>query len=179
MSRENASHDDAGPSSSSVTCIELRDAAATRALGARLAAAGRPGAVVLLCGPLGAGKTTLVEGLTSALGAVRATSPSFVLVHRYEGGRIPIWHLDLYRLETQEEVTELDLAQYLTQDSLTVCEWPERAAHAWPVDSLTIDLSYSGAGRLAAARAGGPISQLMLEAAFEEGSVSRAYGPRL
>ena len=135
--------------------ISLRDEAATRGLGAALAAASAPGAVILLRGPLGAGKTTLVDGFTHALGAGRATSPTFVIAHSYGGGQAPLWHVDLYRIEDEAEVVDLDLAQYLADEAITLVEWPERAGDVWPADALVVELSVEGTARRADVTAGG------------------------
>jgi tRNA threonylcarbamoyladenosine biosynthesis protein TsaE len=101
-----------------------RSAAATRRLGRRLAAHLLPGDVICLVGDLGAGKTTFVQGLAAGLG-VRdpATSPTFVLVHEYLG-RIPLFHLDLYRLSG--DLTEIGLDDILGGDAAVVVEWAER-----------------------------------------------------
>ena len=126
----------------------LPDPDATRALGEQLARAARPGLVVLLDGPLGAGKTTLVQGFAAGIGAVQpAASPSFVLAHNYSGGRLPVWHLDLYRLERESEIDDLDLDLYLPRDGVALIEWAERAKKRWPLDSLHVVLALAGPGR--------------------------------
>jgi tRNA threonylcarbamoyladenosine biosynthesis protein TsaE len=129
--------------------ISLCDEAATRGLGAELALASAPGAVILLRGPLGAGKTTLVDAFAQTLHAGRATSPTFVIAHAYARGRVPIWHVDLYRIEDPSEVAALDLAQYVADDTITLVEWPERAGDIWPADALMVDLSVEKGGRRA------------------------------
>lgn len=140
--------------------IALPDAAATKALGARLARASRPGAVILLRGPLGAGKTTLVEGFVAALGAGATASPTFVLARLYRGGQIPVSHLDLYRLDDPTDIDALDLAHYILQDGVTLVEWPERAPDAWPVDRVEVDLAIVGAARSAMVRGFGACEAL-------------------
>jgi tRNA threonylcarbamoyladenosine biosynthesis protein TsaE len=144
--------------------VTLPDAAATRMLGAQLAAACPPGMVILLRGPLGAGKTTFADGFVSALGGGNATSPTFVIAHAHERGRIPIWHLDLYRMDEERQVSDLDLDQYLSPSAITLCEWPERAKNTWPEDVLDIVFSVEGDGRRAELAARGPRSQALIEA---------------
>jgi tRNA threonylcarbamoyladenosine biosynthesis protein TsaE len=104
----------------------LHSAAETLALGRDLAASLRGGDVVLLHGPLGAGKTVLARGLAEALGAKSwRGSPTFALVNEYE--TVPrLYHLDLYRL-TETEVERLGLEDYTGTSGIIVCEWPERA----------------------------------------------------
>ena len=87
--------------------LELPDAAATTAVGARLATAVRGGDAIALIGELGAGKTTLVAGLVAALGGGDARSPTFALVHEYAGGRLVVWRVNLYRIERAVELREL------------------------------------------------------------------------
>jgi len=126
----------------------LADAEATRRLGAAVAAACRPGTVVLLRGPLGAGKTTFADGFVAALGAGSATSPTFVLAHRYAGESFSVWHLDFYRLDARE-IHDLDMNEYLAEDAITLVEWPERADFSWPADRIEIEFSISGQQRRA------------------------------
>ena len=109
--------------------IRLADVAATEALGARLAAVVRPGDVVALSGPLGAGKTSIARGLLAALGLEgEAPSPSFAIVQPYAPPevRTSVLHVDLYRLDDPGEVEELGLHDALL-DSVLIVEWPERA----------------------------------------------------
>jgi tRNA threonylcarbamoyladenosine biosynthesis protein TsaE len=107
-----------------------RSAAETEALGAWLAALLRPGAVVLVEGDLGAGKTTFVRGAVRALGhAGRVTSPTFTLASRYEDGRVPVSHLDLYRLRDGVGGDDLILLEdELGPDRVAFVEWPEALA---------------------------------------------------
>lgn len=126
----------------------LADEAATLALGAALAAALRPGDVVALSGDLGAGKTTLARGLLAALGlAGEAPSPSFAIVQPYEPPDVsmPVWHVDLYRIEEPGEVDELGLDD-ARDDAALLVEWPERmGARLWP-DALRLRLAAQADG---------------------------------
>jgi tRNA threonylcarbamoyladenosine biosynthesis protein TsaE len=99
----------------------------TRALAARLAGMLGPGAVLLLSGDLGAGKTAFVRGLAEGLGfdTREVTSPTFTLVHEYRGGRLPLIHVDLYRLDSAD-LDEIGLDPDVAADGVVAVEWPER-----------------------------------------------------
>jgi tRNA threonylcarbamoyladenosine biosynthesis protein TsaE len=108
-----------------VETVETNSAAETEALGARIAERLRPGDVVLLSGELGTGKTTLVRGACRALGVPGpVTSPTFTIGQRYEGGRMPVSHLDLYRLQTLEGEDPALLDDYLHPAGVAFVEWP-------------------------------------------------------
>jgi tRNA threonylcarbamoyladenosine biosynthesis protein TsaE len=105
--------------------MQTRSAAETEALGARLAARLEPGDVVVVSGEVGTGKTTLIRGACRALGiAGPITSPTFTIGHRYEGGRLPVSHLDLYRLEGLEGEDPALLDDYLLPGAVAFLEWP-------------------------------------------------------
>jgi tRNA threonylcarbamoyladenosine biosynthesis protein TsaE len=105
--------------------VETAAAAETEALGARLAERLQPGDVVLLSGELGTGKTTLVRGACRALGVTEpVTSPTFTIGQRYGGGRMPVSHLDLYRLQTLEGEDPALLEDYLRPEGVAFVEWP-------------------------------------------------------
>jgi tRNA threonylcarbamoyladenosine biosynthesis protein TsaE len=129
--------------------------AATERLGEVLAAALRPGDVLVLVGPLGAGKTRLVAGLARGLGAAgRVRSPSFTLLNEYRG-RLPLHHLDLYRLEGAE-AEGLGLEE-LVEDGVLVAEWGERLPGWLRADALTIAFEVLGEeSRALSAAAAGP-----------------------
>lgn len=111
--------------------VDSRSAAETEELGARLAARLQPGDVVLLSGDLGAGKTTLIRGACRALGITApVTSPTFTIGQRYGGGRVPVSHLDLYRLESLEDEDPALLDDYLRPDGIAFVEWPG-AGEGW------------------------------------------------
>ena len=115
----------------------------TRRIGARLAALLQPGDVILLAGEFGVGKTTLVQGLARGLGVDSryVTSPTFTLINEY-AGRLPLYHIDLYRLDTAEQVADLGLLDYLYGDGVTVIEWPQLAQDLVPPERLTIYLAH-------------------------------------
>ena len=110
----------------------LNGEAATRRFGTRLAITLRAGDLLLLSGPLGAGKSSLARAVLQTLAgaAIDVPSPTFTLVELYEHGRLPAAHADLYRLEAPDEVEELGLDEVLAEGSLLI-EWPERAGPEW------------------------------------------------
>lgn len=111
--------------------VETSSAAETEALGARIAARLQPGDVVLLSGEMGTGKTTLVRGACGALGVPGpVTSPTFTIGQRYGGGRMPVSHLDLYRLQTLEGEDPALLEDYLRPEGVAFVEWPA-AGEGW------------------------------------------------
>ena len=118
----------------------------TEELGARLAARLRAGDVVALFGDLGAGKTTFTRGLLRGLGFEGDVgSPTFPIVQTYEELRVPLWHVDLYRIEDPEELPELALDE-ARQDVALVIEWPERLGNLlWP-GALRLHLTVAEAG---------------------------------
>ncbi len=114
----------------------------TRELGVRLGELARPGDIFLLSGDLGVGKTCLTQGIAWGLGIVDYTaSPSFVLMREYKG-RLPLYHIDLYRLERVEEVADLGLDDYLYGGGMCVVEWADRALNLMPPEHLLIELTY-------------------------------------
>ena len=101
--------------------------AATERLGETFGQAARTGLVIALSGDLGAGKTQFVKGLARGLGiAGRVHSPTFTLVNEYGGGRLKLFHLDLYRLETAGQILSAGIEEHLSPDGVTVIEWAER-----------------------------------------------------
>ena len=112
----------------------------THELGRAIGANVRPGDILLLTGGLGAGKTTLTQGILWGLGADEyARSPTFVLVNEYYA-RIPVYHMDLYRLDSFEEIDGLGLEDYLYGDGLCVIEWADKAQGYFPVDHVDITI---------------------------------------
>jgi tRNA threonylcarbamoyladenosine biosynthesis protein TsaE len=101
----------------------------TESLGEEWGRAAQRGWVIALSGDLGAGKTQLVKGLARGLGIpMRVHSPTFTLVNEYGGGRLRLFHLDLYRLETPEQIHSAGLEEYLQPEGVSVIEWAERLA---------------------------------------------------
>jgi tRNA threonylcarbamoyladenosine biosynthesis protein TsaE len=118
----------------------------TVALGRRLAGLLRPGDVVLLAGPLGAGKTLVAAGVADGLGVDEpVTSPSFVIVRSYQGF-LPVHHADVYRLESTGEWDDLDLLT-LAADGVLLVEWGTAVAGAVPGDHLVVDIAVLDADR--------------------------------
>jgi tRNA threonylcarbamoyladenosine biosynthesis protein TsaE len=99
----------------------------TAAFGRSVASTLRRGAVLALCGDLGAGKTHFVKGLAAGLGGGEVvTSPTFTLLHEYTGGRLPLFHFDFYRLEDEAEALKIGLEEYLDGDGVCAIEWAEK-----------------------------------------------------
>ena len=114
----------------------------TQRLGARLGKLAQVGDVLLLVGGLGAGKTCLTQGIAWGLDIEGyATSPSFVVVNQYQG-RLPLYHIDLYRLDRLEEVIELGLDDYLYGRGVCVVEWAKKALDMLPKEHLLVEMSY-------------------------------------
>ncbi|HKP18833.1 MAG TPA: tRNA (adenosine(37)-N6)-threonylcarbamoyltransferase complex ATPase subunit type 1 TsaE [Gaiellaceae bacterium] len=120
--------------------------AETQALAARVADRLEPGDVVTVAGELGAGKTTFVRGACHALGVAQpVTSPTYTIGHRYEG-RVPVSHLDLYRLEAMSDADWGALEPYF-EGAICFVEWPEAAVAALPAPRLRVRLSHVDEGR--------------------------------
>jgi tRNA threonylcarbamoyladenosine biosynthesis protein TsaE len=99
------------------------------------------GEIFALYGVLGSGKTQLVKGIARGLGYRGAvTSPTFTLVHEYLGGRLPLYHIDLYRLQAEKQAIEIGLEEYIPSDGVTIIEWPERIASILPPETLHWEL---------------------------------------
>jgi len=118
----------------------------TLEFGRRLGALLEAGDVVALTGPLGSGKTTLTKGIALGLGVEdprEVTSPTFVLIHQYQG-RVPIYHLDAYRLKSAAEAEALGTEEMFFGDGVVVVEWADRIAGALPPERLDVDLEVKG-----------------------------------
>jgi tRNA threonylcarbamoyladenosine biosynthesis protein TsaE len=128
--------------------VESRSAAETEALGARVSARLAPGDVVVVSGEVGAGKTTLIRGACRALGIEGpVTSPTFTIGQRYGGGRLPVSHLDLYRLQSLEGEDPALLDDYLGPDGVAFVEWPAAGAERLGRAALEIRLAHAGGER--------------------------------
>jgi tRNA threonylcarbamoyladenosine biosynthesis protein TsaE len=113
----------------------------TRALGRELAGSLRAGDLVVLAGPLGAGKTALTQGIGEGLGVREpVTSPTFVIARVHEGGRLPLVHVDAYRLSSFDEVDDLDLDASL-EESVTLVEWGDGLVEGLAGDRLHVAIS--------------------------------------
>jgi tRNA threonylcarbamoyladenosine biosynthesis protein TsaE len=114
----------------------------TRRLGMHIGRLAEGNQIYLLTGNLGTGKTHLVQGIAFGLGIDEyACSPSFMIAREYHG-RLPLYHLDLYRLDHLEEIAGLGLDEYFREDSVCAIEWADKGAHVLPGDNLTIRLTH-------------------------------------
>jgi len=131
------------------TSIILTEETATQKLGASIGDMLQVGAFVALYGDLGAGKTTFARGLIQSLSgaSIEVPSPTFTLLQTYDAPNFPIYHFDLYRLKSPEEVWELGWEEI--SNGLTLCEWPQNAVDYLPPQRLEVHLQQDAAGRMA------------------------------
>ena len=137
----------------------------TERIGERLARIAQPGDVLALWGELGAGKTVLAKGVATGLGldAADIVSPTFIILREHYGGRMPFFHLDLYRLEGQDLGTT-GWEETLEGGGVTVIEWPDRAGAALPEDRLDVHLEHiADTKRRVLVSANGPRSERLLK----------------
>lgn len=120
--------------------LVTRNIEETQVLGELMGKSARKGDIILLHGDLGAGKTTITQAIARGIevpASYYVTSPTFSIIHEYPG-RIPLYHMDLYRLSDEGEVIDLGLDEYLFKDGLSVVEWPERALALFPEHSVDL-----------------------------------------
>ena len=124
------------------------DESATLALGASLAAGLAAGDIVLMEGALGSGKTTLARGIAAGLGVPpeRVHSPTFTLVNHYRG-RLPVYHIDLYRIQKPKDLLEVGLEELLGTDGVALVEWPERLGSWLPRSAIRVSIQDRGGNR--------------------------------
>lgn len=137
----------------------------TREFGQRLAALLSAGDVIALQGPLGAGKTRLVQSIAAALGCGRSfvVSPTFTLIHEYDG-ELPVYHVDAYRLKNSDEFLDMGGGELLTGEGVCLIEWADRIGDLLPRDHLRIDIDVTGEqSRVFRIRASGPLSQRVVD----------------
>lgn len=123
------------------------------------------GETIALYGPLGAGKTALVRGIAQGLGAspMAVTSPTFVVIHEYNQGRLPLAHVDLYRIRSPQELDSTGLIEYFSSRTVTAIEWADKGLAALPQDRIDITLAHRTArSRTIQLRATGPKSDEVL-----------------
>ena len=114
----------------------------TQEIGRRLGALSQPGDVILMTGDLGSGKTCLTQGIAQGLGIrEHALSPTFVIMREMHG-RLPLYHVDLYRLDRLEETEDLGLDDYFYDGGVSVVEWAEKAMSLMPAERLLIEIEY-------------------------------------
>lgn len=136
------------PDPSSATKIfDTKSADETIARGREIGVSLKAPLLILLSGELGAGKTTLTKGIASGFGAAaeeEITSPTFTLIHRYNGAKVPVYHIDLYRIDGARDLDTLGLDDVFAEDAIVIIEWPDRMPprHDWPI--LRIALSHAG-----------------------------------
>lgn len=122
-----------------------QSAAETEALGEKLAQQLQGGEVIAFTGDLGAGKTAFTRGLARGLGITdRVTSPTFTIVNEYEGGRLPLFHFDMYRLSSSDELYDIGWEDYLARGGVCAVEWSEIVEDALESDAIRVDIKNDG-----------------------------------
>ena len=114
----------------------------TQALGKKLAESLRPGDVIAYFGDLGAGKTAFTRGIAEGLGvSEQVTSPTYTIVNEYLSGRLPLFHFDMYRLGSSDELFDIGWDDYLARGGVCAVEWSERVSDALPEDTIFVDIA--------------------------------------
>lgn len=114
-----------------------------KAWGVELGRGASPPLLITLTGELGTGKTTLAQSICAGYGVIEeVTSPTYALVHQYSAPKSPVFHIDLYRIESPEQLTNIGWDEIVAARALVLVEWPERAGARLPEDHLPIDLDY-------------------------------------
>ena len=122
--------------------ITTHSADETQALGQKLASRLAPGDVIAYFGDLGAGKTAFTRGLAQGLGITDpVTSPTYTIVNEYLSGRIPLFHFDMYRLSSSDELFDIGWEDYLSRGGVCAVEWSERVSDALPEDTIFVDIA--------------------------------------
>jgi tRNA threonylcarbamoyladenosine biosynthesis protein TsaE len=126
--------------------FQTKNPSETIRIGKRIGSLLMPGDVLALVGELGAGKTQFIKGLAAGTGVKKSiylTSPSFTLINEYVG-KVPFYHIDLYRLESEREAEELGLEEYFQGGGITVIEWADKIPSLLPEEILWIEIHYTG-----------------------------------
>ena len=122
--------------------ITTHSADETQALGKKLAESLRPGDVIAYFGDLGAGKTAFTRGIAEGLGVLeQVTSPTYTIVNEYLSGRLPLFHFDMYRLGSSDELFDIGWDDYLARGGVCAVEWSERVSDALPEDTIFVDIA--------------------------------------
>jgi tRNA threonylcarbamoyladenosine biosynthesis protein TsaE len=153
--------------------------AQTHALGKRLGRLAQPGALILLSGPMGSGKTALTQGIAQGLAITETVnSPTFTLLKEHHSGRLPLYHFDLYRVGDPAEIWSLGVGEYFAGSGVCVVEWAELAPDAWTDGWLWLHLAVQGdAVRAIRGVARGALAQHLLLAFTEKGRVASPPNP--
>lgn len=123
------------------------------ALGEKLADDLVAGMVIALCGGLGAGKTHFTKGIASGLGCGgEVTSPTFSLAHEYGGGRLPLFHFDFYRMDSEQEVLRIGWDEYIDENGIIVVEWPDKFPNLLPKNTIWLKFATLSGGSAQAGR---------------------------
>ena len=127
------------------TVFETNSPAETEQIGFALGSRLAPGTVIAMTGDLAAGKTTMLRGLARGMGlSDDVTSPTFAIVHEYREGNLPLFHFDMYRLASSDELFDIGWEDYIREGGVCAVEWSENVADAIPSDAIRIDLQVTG-----------------------------------